>query len=451
MVAHLNKTPKPKRLPIGVDDYKNNYEALIAETTTQVKFEGSLLFITKAFKEVVEKNTIILIDEYDTPITHAYLNGFYDKMIAFMRQLLSGALKGNENLHRGLMTGVLRTAKDGVLSGLNNPDIYTMLDARYSDKFGFTEKEIDELLRDVGHLDKKEEVKSCYHGYVIGSKHAVSTKVYNPWSVLQYINKECIPETYWAKTGSTELLERLVSDSSEITQKELKILIEGSSLENKQINQDVSLLDLGKKNIEPWSFLFFAGYLTSSEHTFQDDVHYYTLSVPNKEILSLYKKLVLNTINKTFGSSKLKELLDSLLMGNINAFSKLLEEFIIGMCSFHDLPHNDTERSLHMFVLGLLASLSERYIIKSNLESGEGRYDIAMYPKRGGDLAILIEFKKGKNRKLEKLADEALQKISSNKYESSLKDFGYKGKVLCYGVAIFKKSVIAKIGSISLE
>ena len=439
----VRRTLKPLENDIA-KDYRITYDALINETATQVKVEESLLFITKVFKELFAKNTIILIDEYDSPITHSYVHGFYDKMIGFMRNLLSCALKGNVQLHRGLLTGVVRTAKDGILSGLNNPDIYTMLDAGYSDKFGFTEEEANELLLSFGYLNKKEELKAWYNGYVVGSKHEVSTKVYNPWSVLQYIKNACIPETYWANTGSSELLGRLIGKADESTQKELKLLLEGNSLINKQINQDVILLDLDKENIEPWSFLFFAGYVMADNHVFQDKKHYYTLSIPNEEIAELYKKLVQNAISKKFTSSKLSELLEALTTGNINIVNALLEEFINSMCSFHDLTQDTPERSLHMFVLGLLALLSERYVIKSNLESGEGRYDIAMYPKRD-DLAIIIEFKKGKDRKLEKLADQALKQIKANKYDASLKDFGYRGKVLCYGVATFKKTLVAKM------
>ncbi len=450
LAKEVRRALKPSENAMDAN-YRKNYDALVNETATVTKFEESLLFITEVFKELFAKNTIILIDEYDSPITHAYVHGFYDKMIGFMRNLLSPALKGNEHLHRGLMTGVVRTAKDGILSGLNNPDIYTMVDGGYSDKFGFTEEETNGLLASFDRLDKKDELKSWYNGYVVGSKHSIATKVYNPWSVLQYIKNACIPETYWANTGSSELLERLVGKAEDRTQKDLKLLLEGNALVNKQINQDVILLDLDKDNVEPWSFLFFAGYITASDHTFQNNEHYYTLSIPNIEIASLYKKLVRSAIGKKFTSGKLEELLEALILGNINVVNKLLEEFINSLCSFHDLTQNDPERSLHMFVLGLLAMLSERYVIKSNLESGDGRYDIAMYPKKDNDLAIIIEFKKGKDLKLEKLADQALKQIKSNKYEASLKDFGYKGKVLCYGIATFKKNLIAKMGSISIK
>ncbi len=188
-----------------------------------------------------------------------------------MRNLLSSALKGNEHLHRGLMTGVVRTAKDGILSGLNNPNIYTMLDSPFSDKFGFTEEESNKLLCDFDCLNKKEELKCWYNGYVVGSKHLKVSHMYNPWSVLKYIKNFCIPETYWANTGTTELLERLISKASKLIQSELKLLMEGKSLEKKQINKDVILLDLDQKEQEPWSFLLFAGYVTATTMLLEDN------------------------------------------------------------------------------------------------------------------------------------------------------------------------------------
>ena len=454
LAQEVRRTLKPLLNKMD-NDYKKNYEALLNETATKTKFEESLFFITEVFKECIGKNTIILIDEYDAPITYAYANKFYDEMIGFMRQLLSKALKGNPHLHKGFMTGVVRTAKDGILSGLNNPRICTMLDRDFSDKFGFVQSEVEGLLKIMGRLDQKEEVRSWYNGYVIGAEYLLdpmtvhlAASVYNPWSILSYLQGGITPKTYWVNTGSTELLERIVAEADETTQKELKALIEGKSLENKQINQDIVLLDLDRNRQEPWSFLFFAGYLTANNHIFQEDSHYYTLSVPNKEISQLYKKLIINAIGKNFSAELLKRLLDAFIIGDIAIVNKLLGDFINSLCSFHDLPQDDVERSLHMFVLGLLASLSERYVIKSNLESGSGRYDIAMYPKRNNDLAVVIEFKKGKDLKLEKLADQALKQIKANKYESSLKDFGYSGKVLCYGIAIFKKHLVAKIDSI---
>lgn len=378
-------------------------------------------------------------------------------MIDFVQNLFSNSLKGNIHLYRAFMTGVVRTATDGILSGLNNLKICTMLDKDYSNKFGFTEKEVEKLLEITGYERKKEEVKTWYNGYNVGIKYAndpstVSffSKIYNPWSLLQYISSAGSPDTYWVNTGSTELLEKLISEADKETQEELSFLMEGKALERKQINQNVILLDLDNKNHEPWSFLFFAGYLTTNAHTFKENKNYYTLKIPNQEIAELYNKLVINAIGKTFTSKKLTQLLNSLIEGSIAPVNTLLGDFVSGMCSYHDLPHKDLERSLHLFVLGLLASLSERYLIKSNLESGQGRYDILMIPKKSHDPAILIGFKKGTDSNLEPLADEALKQIKRSTYHAQLKDIDYKGTIFSYGIATFKKQLVAKMEPISI-
>ena len=454
-------TPLVKKLlPAEKKEYKQLMDLIpfSDEAQSLVSYIGSLKFISKVYFRIYKKNTIMLIDEYDTPVTYSYIHGFHKELIKFMSALLSEALKGNDYMHKSFLTGVVRTAKDGILSGLNNPTVYTMTYSQFGDKFGFTESETDYLLEKAGYLDKREELKSWYNGYVIGEEKSSQVKVYNPWSVLCYVENFCAPKPYWARTGSVELLERLIKEADEPIQKELKLLMEGHVLENKRINENVILLDLDRKTVEPWSFLFFAGYVTAINHTFRDDLDYYTLAIPNKEIAKLYNDLVLGALNQTVTSDKLLKLMEALISGRVLELESLLKEFILSLCSFYDLPHNDIERSLHMFVLGLLASLSERYVIKSNLESGIGRYDVSMHPKRIGDLAVVIEFKKGQDTKkleklsseelekeLNKLSDEALKQIKIAQYESNLRDFGYKGKVLCYGIACFRKHLVAKM------
>ncbi|MBM3198644.1 MAG: hypothetical protein FJZ58_05250 [Chlamydiae bacterium] len=428
------------------------YKSLIEETADVTKFSESILFVTRALEKILKKKTIVLIDEYDTPITYAYLKGYLEEATNFIRNLFSEGLKSNPHLHRSFMTGVVRTAKDGILSGLNHPKICTMLHKNFSDKFGFTQKEVENLLQQTNLSSRQEEVKAWYNGYIIGAEYLsdpttahFSASVYNPWSILSYLESAASPKIYWANTGSTELLERMIAGADEYTQKDLQFLLEGRSLQNKLIDQDVILLELNKKKIEPWSFLFFAGYITTTNAQFKDNELYYTLSIPNQEILMLYKKLAIQAIGKRFASQDLTALLDALITGEVSTFSRLLEQFIQSLCSFHDVPHTDLERSLHLFVLGLLASLSERYIIKSNLESGDGRYDIAMHPKNIEDPAVILEFKKSpSSSRLESLSKQALKQIEANNYQALLHDFGYKGKVLCYGIAAFKKHVVVK-------
>ena len=415
------------------DYHRPTYEALIHKTASITDFDGSIFFTTAVLKEILGQKTIVLIDEYDTPITYAYLHGHYQSTTDFIRNLFSRGLKGNIHLQQAFMTGVVRTAKDGIMSGLNNPKICTMLDAYFSNKFGFTEEEVDSLLQEANRLDQKEKVKDWYNGYVVGTEYLTHpstadrvSHIYNPWSILSYLAGPIEPKTYWANTGSTELLERLIAESSFETQAELAVLLENKPLEYKLINEDVILLELDKKEQEPWSFLLFAGYITATNVQYRDKNHYYELSIPNEEIHELYKKLVVNAIEKTFSSKKLLQLQSALIEGDVAKVSGLLEEFVASLCSSHDLPQNDLERSLHLFVLGLLSSFSERYTIKSNLESGDGRYDIAMHPKQPSDPAVVIEFKKGEDLQLEPLALQALQQIEEKNYVGLIRDFDHK-------------------------
>ena len=431
--------------------YRKKYEALIDRSANKTDFSEALLFITEVFMEYYKTKTIILVDEYDTPITHAYLRGYYKPMIEFMRDLLSSALKTNKHLSRGFMTGVVRTAKDGILSGLNNPAICTMLDIRFADKFGFTQEETSHLLKIAGRQDQEREVRRWYNGYVIGIDHQQApftshlvTSVYNPWSILSYLRGQPIPKPYWVSTGSTELLEKMISEAGPKTQEDLKLLMEGKSLKSKAIDQDVILLDLSRKECEPWSFLFFAGYITACNFEIKDEF-LYELKTPNKEISDLYKKLVLKTIQQKISSCDLGDLLKALIEGHVEKFEKLLQEFIYNFCSSHDLPGNDLERSLHLFVLGLLASLSDRYIVDSNLESGKGRYDICLSPKSPSqDPGIILEFKKGKKEELENLAKTALDQIKESLYVTHLQKQGHLGLIFFYGIASCKKEILVK-------
>ena len=443
IAQEIRRTLKPIESMMS-KDYKKNYEALMDETASKTKFAESLFFITEVFKEYLGENTIVLIDEYDAPIINSYMHGYYDEMIEFMRDLFAKALKGNIHLRKGFMTGVVRTAKDGILSGLNNPKICTMLDSEYSDKFGFTEDEVKALLCGVNRSEKETEVKKWYNGYIVGTKNAnLAHSIYNPWSILNYLdNTADHPQSYWVSTGSTDLLERLIAEAGGNTQEELKLLLEGKALERKIINEDVILLDLDEKECEPWSFLFFAGYLTATGYTF-DNKYYYTLELPDKEIADLYKDLVVKAIDKKLKSAQLVDFLKALVAGNSFKVESLLRNFIQSFCSSHDLPHNDLERSLHLFVLGLLVSLSERYIVDSNIESGKGRYDIMLCPRSSLDPGILLEFKKGEN--LEKLSLDALEQIKAQNYKARLKNLGYLGPVLAYGIATYKKELLVKM------
>lgn len=211
------------------------------------------------------------------------------------------------------------------------------------------------------------------------------------------------------------------------------------------IDEDVILLDLDQKVHEPWSFLFFAGYLTAVDYVFKNR-YYFKLKTPNKEISELYKRLVINAISRKFSSVKLEELHKALVNGNLSVFSEHLQLFVLNLCSSHDLHQSDLERSLHLFILGLLATLSESYLIESNLESGKGRCDICLIPRSGvSGKGVVLEFKKGNKEDLEQLAEEALIQIKTQDYPARLRKLKYEGPILCYGIASYKKELVVKL------
>jgi len=416
----------------------------------------SLQFLSRILHEQTGKKVIILIDEYDAPIIEAYLQGYYEKMIQFMRSLLSKVLKTNPALEKGFLTGITRTAKEGIFSGLNNLSVYTTLNIEYSNAFGFTQKEVDQLLINYNLTDKKEKIKHWYDEYVFGQ-----TNIYNPWSLLHCIKFKGNFDTYWANTSGNELVKKIIAGSNhnvnQEVKKEIELLLQGYTLADRKVNVNVTMSDLENNNQEPWSFLLFTGYLTTISSTIIDDRHYYSLAIPNKEISYLYQELVLQALNTVVAFAELKKLFNALIAGDIKTVEHYLQEFIINNCSFYDLPQRSVYKilsgppldkwgkSIHMLVLGLLAGLADRYKIQSNRESGYGRYDIMLMPRTSQGPGILIELKRAKNKKgetLALLAQEALEQIKNLNYKAQMRTDGYLGQIFCYGVAVSGKQVV---------
>jgi len=433
---------------IDIDDIAI-FNRLKAQQASEQELMNSLLFLSRLLYEQTGKKTIVLIDEYDAPIINAYLHNYYEKIVEFMYNLLSAVLKSNSALEKGFLTGITRIAKEGIFSGLNHLSVYTILNTQYSDKFGFTQKEVDQLLINYDLYDKKNEIKNWYDGYIFGN-----TNIYNPWSLLNCIKHTGDFNTYWANTSNNNLIKDLIAKSGQAIKDDIELLLLSKEIIDKEIDEGVSLRDL-KNNTHSiqgfWSIFLFTGYLTATSRVFKNDEYYYTLALPNREIAKLYKKLIAEAMNQTLASDDVTELFTALITGNQNKLATLLQKFVINSCSFFDLPIDDIERSIHMFVLGLLAGLSNRYIIKSNRESGLGRYDIMLAPRTPQDPGILIEFKKAKikskksknNEKiLTKSAKEALEQIKNLSYKTEIKDLGYHGPIFCYGIAIFGKELV---------
>ncbi|WP_275950252.1 AAA family ATPase [Desulfonema limicola] len=365
---------------------------------------------------------VILIDEYDTPIHAGYAKGYYEEIISFMRNFLSGGLKDNTYLFKGVLTGILRVAKESVFSGLNNLGVYTLLDKEFNTFFGFTEPETANLLKDYDLSNRFNEVSSWYNGYNFGGK-----VIYNPWSILQFTHrKPKIPSPYWVNTADTGMIDSLATKGGREVKEEIGYLLEGKSIV-KPVYESIVIYDLEKRDDLLWSFLLFSGYLKTAGEKGQKNT--YQLAIPNREVRYIYEEMIIRWFGEKIESSRIETLLNSLIKGNIDDFEYLLADIVEKVLSFHDTEGRESEKFYHAFILGLLVWLEDRYEVKSNRESGLGRYDAVLIPKDRTKIGIIMEFKKVNERKKEtpeQTLKKAMEQIEKKKYTAELKAAGIK-------------------------
>ncbi|MGL5615118.1 MAG: AAA family ATPase [Sarcina sp.] len=403
---------------------KRYFERILDENSTIQDLEISLFKLSEYLNTYFNKKIIILIDEYDTPIHHSHFASYYDDMIGFMRNFLSSALKDNINLEKAMLTGILRIAKESIFSGLNNLSVYSLLSNQYSDKFGFTEKETFELLNYYKLENKINDFKNWYNGYLFGN-----TVIYNPWSVLSYINqseREFIP--YWINTSENSIIKTLLAEGSEEIKVSLETLYNGGYIES-EINEDIVMSDLstGKNNL--WSFLLLSGYLKPIEKNLIRHKFIYKLAIPNYEITYLYESIIEKWFSESLIESEYNNMLKALTMGDIKNFSKLFKRSVLTSFSYFDVKGKDPEKVYHAFVLGMLISLNGTHEVRSNRESGIGRYDVVVLPKNINKPGIIFEFKrydKDDDESIDEIIDEALLQIEEMKYDTELKARGIK-------------------------
>jgi hypothetical protein len=408
-----------------IDDIdKEYYNSIINKKSDIIDLSDSIKMLSEYLSIYHEKKVIILIDEYDVPIQAAYLNNYYTEAIGFMRNLLSGAFKDNNNLQKGMITGILRVAKESIFSGLNNLKVESILSENLCDKFGFTDSEIEAL---VSAYDIEEEllnIKGWYNGYYFGN-----TTIYNPWSILNYLSSPkagLIP--YWVNSSSNDLVNVLLAKGSEDVKKDLEVLINGDCI-TKIIDENIVMGDIEKSSDNLWSFLLFTGYLKviSKERIGIRD--YYKLSIPNLEVTTLYYGLIETWFKDTITKENYDVMIKSLITGDIKIFGKLLKQFVLKSISYFDVGGYEGEKVYHAFVLGMLISLNDSHEVISNRESGYGRYDVMIIPKDISSLGIVIEFKKldpDDEETLEETADMALKQIKEKKYSTTLEARGVK-------------------------
>ena len=389
------------------------------------EYRNALKNLTSFLYEYYKKEVILLIDEYDSPLINAYEHGYYDKAIVFFQVFYGEALKTNPYLRMGIMTGIIRVIKAGIFSDLNNLKVYSILEKEYSDFYGFTQEEVEKALKDFNIEYELPEVKAWYDGYRFGN-----SDVYNPWSILNFIQSEEL-RPYWIETSGNFLINNILKNVSTETIEILENLFNGISMEeNISGNSDLSVL-MGEDEI--WELLLFSGYLTIDEKIGESYEDIYTLRLPNREVKEFFRK---KFIDVNFGESTFRKSMEALKKNNIKDFEKYLQNILLKSASFHDTK---SEIFYHGLILGMMFYLDRDYIVKSNEESGLGRYDVSIEPRNKNNRAYILEFKVTKNEEdLEKESKEAIEQIISKKYDVSLKERGLK-EIVFLGIAFCGK------------
>ena len=418
------------------NEYEEAYiEKILSGTATSVELSVALANLSMMLHKYHGVAPIIIIDEYDTPIQQGHIKGFYDEIIGFMRNLFSGGLKDNKHLTYGFLTGILRVAKESIFSGLNNLAINSILDTKYSEYFGFTADEVKEIARYYHAEDKYNEICEWYDGYKFGN-----TEIFNPWSVINYFRNGCQPRAYWQSTGSNDIIGEILGGADETIYEKLNALLQGESFLT-YIDTGVIYPQVKSNPSSVYSFLLVAGYLKviKSEPSFSGDFMC-EVALPNKEITFVYNKEILQKLNNIVPQATAISIQEAIYSGDTAALQKNLGTLLMQSVSSYDTVG---ENFYHGLVLGLCATLDNRFYITSNRESGEGRYDLCLCPKDAKMPGVLIELKAAKDcadDELKALSETALKQINDRKYDTELTTKGVKN-IFKYGVAFSGKKV----------
>lgn len=398
---------------------KDYFEKVLDGRADVVELSASLQRLSKMLAEHYRKAPVIIIDEYDTPIQEGYSKEFYDEIIGFMRNFFSGAFKDNSNLSYGFLTGILRIAQESIFSGLNNLTVNSIMDEEYDGFFGFTEDEVNKMLAYYGASDKEEELRNWYDGYYFGNK-----EIYNPWSVISYLSRGCLPQAYWVNTGKNKILEDVLKTATDDIQEKLFSLLQGERV-IARIDQNVVYRSLTEDPANIYSLLLVAGYLKTPKKELQGDGAWLCeVSIPNREIAAVYKSEILSHLMQigAMGRGTANKIAESLYAHDTKKLQDGIEEYMMKSISFYDAG---AEGFYHGLVLGLVALMDNQYKIRSNRESGDGRYDISMLPRENKYPGMIMELKWGKDlsdEELDTLSAEALNQINENAYDTEIKE-----------------------------
>ena len=432
----------------GLTDEEKNNVKRISEDMSDVTAQSAINELSNYLSRYYGKKVIILLDEYDTPMQEAYVNGYWEELVAFTRSLFNSTFKTNPYLERAIMTGITRVSRESTFSDLNNLEVVTTLSPKYTTAFGFTEQEVFNSLDEFELSDQKEEVKAWYDGFVFGKER----DIYNPWSIINYLDKKEY-RTYWADSSSNGLVSKLIQQGSSKTKIIMGELLDGKSIKTK-LDEQIVFDQLDGNTVAIWSLLLASGYLKVDYFDFAkaNGNNIYELSLTNFEVKKMFEKMIDNWFKTRDDSSS--EFVGALLKGDLEAMNYYINEITANIFSCFDVAGKEESRIrpenfYHGFVLGLMVDQSENYIITSNRESGFGRYDIMLEPiDKNNDKypGIIIEFKVINSRKensLEETVKAALNQIEEKNYDAELIKRGVnKENIHHYGFAFKGKEVL---------
>ena len=393
------------------------------------------------------KKVIILLDEYDTPLQEAWVYGYWKEMVEFIRGLFNSTFKANPYLERAVMTGITRVSKESIFSDLNNLEVVTAISEKYEDSFGFTQEEVWGALQECGLYENRQAVKDWYDGFTFGKRK----DIYNPWSIINYLDKKRL-STYWANTSSNSLVDKLIREGSAEIKLSMEHLLKGEHL-YKEIDEQIIFDQLEGDENAIWSLFLASGYLKAEGYTFNEETgaETYELALTNKEVQIMFRKMIRKWFSGT--GTVYNGFIRALLQDDVKSMNAYMNRVALATFSYFDSGKNpsvetEPERFYHGFVLGLAVELADRYVITSNRESGFGRYDVMMEPKKETGNAVIMEFKvrnPDEERTMEDTADAALRQIEERCYEADLENRGIpRERIRKYGFAFEGKKVLIK-------
>ena len=420
--------------------FYNEVSADMSDSTAAASLRALSDYLTRYYG----RNVILLLDEYDTPMQEAFVNGYWEELTAFTRSLFNAAFKTNPYMERALMTGITRVSKESIFSDLNNLEVVTATSEKYASCFGFTEQEVFGALEEYGLSERKQEVKNWYDGFTFGG----ISDIYNPWSIVNYLDKKRLM-TYWANTSSNSLAEKLIREGSAGVKENFEELLKGKAL-RLQLDEQVAFNQLATKHNAVWSLLLACGYLKIENYVLEESSGktWYTLSLTNKEVRIMFETMIKDWFYNS--GESYNYFIEAMLRGDLEAMNAYINRVAMATFSYFDTGNSPSaeapERFYHGFVLGLIVELAGRYRILSNRESGFGRYDVMLVPLNEQDNAIILEFKVHQQEKEESLEDtvqNALTQIEEKRYDASLETSGIaKERIRKYGFAFRGKEVL---------